>query len=61
LQLQKFSLGFKHTKVNVRNLFFYFIKCSLVILYYINWFIFIKMSFLHSLLIFIVLKLIILY
>jgi len=30
-----FGLDFKHTKANAQNLIFYFIKCSLVILYYI--------------------------
>ena len=28
-----FGLDFKHTKANAQNLTFYFIKCSLVILY----------------------------
>jgi hypothetical protein len=29
-----FCPGFEHIKVNAQNLTFYFIKCSLVILYY---------------------------
>jgi len=29
------GLGFKHIKVNVQNLIFYFIKCSFVIVYYV--------------------------
>ena len=30
-----FGLGFEHIKVNVQNLILYFIKCSLIIYYYI--------------------------
>ena len=29
------GLGFEHIKINVQDLFFYFIKCSLIILCYI--------------------------
>lgn len=29
-----FGLGFENIRVNVQNLLFYFIECSLVILYY---------------------------
>jgi hypothetical protein len=42
---KSFRLGFEH--LYVQNLIFYFIKCSLVTYATLNWFIFIKMPFLH--------------